>query len=327
MNAACSLNRRQAMAATLALATGAVQAQPAWPAKPIRIVVGFGASSTPDLLVRLFAQELTRRLGQSVVVENRPGATGNIAADLVAKSAPDGYTLFYGTNTTHAINPSLYPKLTFDHIKDFQPITITGKVWNVLLVSPQSLIADYRTLIALARTRPGHLTFASGGNGTSLHLTGELLKQRMGLDIAHIPYKTGEGAVMDLVGGRVDMLFANIPSAMPHIQSGRLKAIAVTSRKRSPQLPDVPSLEELGLKDFEVFGWGGLFAPSKTPRPVVERLHREMIAILTDPAIAQKIEGWGAIPQHSSPVEFARFVQSETLRWREVIRVSGARMD
>ena len=327
MNAPLFMNRRQAVATTLALAAGAVQAQPAWPNRPLRIVVGFGSGSTPDLLVRLFAQELTKRLKQSVVVENRPGASGNIAADLVAKSMPDGYTLFYGTNTTHAINPSLYPKLTYDHIKDFQPITITGKVWNVLLVNPQSLLSDYRTLVAIARTRPGQLTFASGGNGTSLHLTGELLKQRLGLDMMHIPYKTGEGAVLDLAGGRVDMLFANIPSAMPHIQSGRLKAIAVTSRKRSPMVPDVPSLEELGLKDFEVFGWGGLFAPAKTPRPIVERLHREMVGMLTDPAIAQKMEGWGAVPQHSSPADFARFVQSETVRWREVIRVSGARMD
>jgi tripartite-type tricarboxylate transporter receptor subunit TctC len=327
MNGMPRINRRQAIAAALAMATGAAHAQAGWPAKPLRIVVGFGSGSTPDLLVRLFAQELHKRLGQSVVVENRPGASGNIAADLVAKSPADGYTLFYGTNTTHAINPSLYPKLTFDHIKDFQPITITGKVWNVLLVNPNSLFTDYRTMVAIARTRPGQLSFASGGNGTSLHLTGELLKQRLGLDIMHIPYKTGEGAILDLVGGRVDMLFANIPSAMPHIQSGRLKAIAVTSRKRSPQLPDVPSMEELGLKDFEVYGWGGLFAPAKTPRPIVERLHREMVSMLTDPAIAQKMEGWGAIPQHSTPAEFARFVQSETVRWREVIRVSGARMD
>jgi tripartite-type tricarboxylate transporter receptor subunit TctC len=327
MNMPFSMSRRQVMAAALALAAGAALAQPRWPRMPIRIVVGFGAGSTPDLLVRLFSQELAKRLGQTVLVENRPGATGNIAADLVAKSAPDGYTLIYGTNATHAINPSLYSKLTFDHVKDFQPITLTVKVWNVLLVNPQSLLSDFRTLVALARTRPGQLTFASGGNGSSLHLTGELLKQRLGLDIMHIPYKTVEGAVMDLAGGRVDMLFANIPSAMPHIQSGRLKAIAVTSRKRLSQLADVPSLDELGLKDFEVFGWGGLFAPAKTPGPIVERLHREMVAILTDPAIAQKMEGWGATPQHSSPAEFGRFVRLETVRWREVIRVSGARMD
>jgi tripartite-type tricarboxylate transporter receptor subunit TctC len=320
-------NRRQALLALLSLAAPAARAQSDWPNRPVRIVVGFGAGSTPDILLRVLATELGKRLGQSVVVENRPGATGNIAAEAVARSAPDGYTLFYGTNTTHAINPSLYPRLSYDHIKDFQPITVTGKVWNVLVVNPRSLVTDLRTLVAIARTRPGQLSFASGGNGTSLHLTGELIKQRLGLDILHIPYKTGDQAFTDVAGGRVDMMFANIPSSMPHIQSGRLKAVAVTSRTRSPLLPDVPTLHELGVSEFEVFGWGGLFAPARTPHPVVERLHRDMLAVLTDPTVVQRLDAIGIVAQHSSPSEFARFVQAETQRWKEVVRISGARMD
>ena len=321
-----TVNRRGALLALAAL-PAAAWTQPAWPDRPLRIVVGFGAGSTPDILLRVLGTELGKRIGQSVVVENRPGATGNIAAEAVAKSAPDGYTLFYGTNTTHAINPSLYPRLAYDHIRDFAPVSLTGKVWNVLLVNPRALITDYRTLLAIARTRPGHLSFASGGNGTSLHLTGELLKQRLALDILHIPYKTGDQAFTDLAGGRVDMMFANIPSAMPHIQSGRLKAVAVTSRARSPLLPDVPSFDELGLKDFEVFGWGGLFAPARTPRPVVERLNREVVAILSDPAVVQRLDALGVVAQHSTPAEFARFVQAETLRWKDVVRLAGARLD
>lgn len=327
MNDRFEFNRRRALLALLPLVAPTAWAQSGWPNRPVRIVVGFGAGSTPDILLRVLGTELGKRLGQSVVVENRPGATGNIAAEAVARSAPDGYTLFYGTNTTHAINPSLYPRLSYDHIKDFQPITITGKVWNVLLVNPRSLITDLRTLVALAKTRPGQLSFASGGNGTSLHLTGELIKQRLGLDIVHIPYKTGEQAFTDVAGGRVDMMFANIPSSMPHIQSGRLKALAVTSRARSPLLPEVPSLDELGVNGFEVFGWGGLFAPARTPQPVIERLHRDMLAVLTDPAVVQRLDALGVVAQHSNPPEFARFVQAETLRWKEVVRISGARMD
>jgi len=320
---------RRALLALGALPLLPAHAQPAkWPERPVRIVVGFGAGSSPDILLRLIATELGQRLGQSIVIENRPGATGNIAADAVAKSPPDGYTLFYGTNTTHAINPSLFTRLSYDHQKDFQPITLTGKVWNVLLVNPRSLLTDYRTLVAIARTRPGQLTFGSGGNGTSLHLTGEMLKHRLGVDMMHIPYKTGDYAFADLVGGRVDMMFANIPSSMPHIQSGRLKAVAVTSRARSPLLPEVPSFEELGLAGFEVSGWGGLFAPARTPKPIVDRLHREMVALLTDKAIVQRLEGLGMVAQHSAtPADFAKFVQAETIRWREVVRVSGARMD
>ena len=208
------------------------------------------------------------------------------------------------------------------------PITLTGKVWNVLLVNPNSLITDFRKLVAIARTRPGQLTFGSGGSGTSPHLTAELLKQRLSLEMMHIPYKTGDYAFADLVGGRVDMMFANIPSSMPHIGSGRLKAVAVTSRTRSPMLPDVPSLEELGLAGFEVSGWGGLFAPAKTPKPVVERLHKEMVGLLTDQSVVQRLEGLGIVAQHSaSPADFVKFVQAETVRWREVVRASGARLD
>lgn len=328
MKSLVPIRRRELLALAAAAAAWPLRAQQPWPDRPVRIVVGFGAGSTPDILLRIVATELGRRLGQNVVVENRPGATGNLAAEAVAKSAPDGYTLFYGTNTTHAINPSLFPRLPFDPVKDFEPVTLTGKVWNVLLVHPDSLITDFRTLVAIARTRPGHLSFASGGNGTSLHLTGELLKQRLSLDLLHIPYKTGDHAFTDVAGGRVDMIFANIPSSMPHIRSGRLKAVAVTSLGRSPLLPEVPSLHELGLQGLEVSGWGGLFAPARTPPAVVQRLHGELSALLTDPPMVKRLDGLGIVAQHSaSPAEFGRFVKSEIARWRAVVRISGARLD
>ena len=327
MKAAPAL-RRRALLALAALPVLPARAQGAWPERPIRILVGFGPGSSPDILLRVISAELGKRLNQSIVIENRPGASGNVAADAAARSQPDGYTLFYGTNTTHAINPSLYARLTYDHLKDFAPITLTGKVWNVLLVNPRSVITDFRTLVAMARTRPGELSFASGGNGTSLHLTGEMLKQRMSLDIVHVPYKTGDQGFNDLAGGRVDMMFANIPSAMPYIQAGRIKPVAVTSLPRSPMLPETPSLHELGLDNFEVSGWGGLFAPARTPKPIVDRLHREMVTLLKDPAMVQKLDGLGVVAQHSAtPADFAKFVQAETLRWREVVRVAGAKID
>jgi tripartite-type tricarboxylate transporter receptor subunit TctC len=298
-----------------------------YPSRLINILVGFGAGSAPDILVRLVATELARRMGQPVVVENKPGAAGNLAAAAAAKSPPDGHTLFYGTNTTHAINPSLYSKLPFDHIRDFEPITLSAKVWNVLLVNPQSGPKDFPALVAAAKSRPGKLMFGSSGNGTSLHLTGEMLKQRLGLDIVHVPYKTGEASMIDLSGGRIDMLFANTPPALAHIQSGRLRAIAVTSLQRSAQLPSVPTLNELGVKDFEVSGWGGFFAPALTPRNIVDALNRHLQAILQDPAVVAQMNGWGVTPQTSSPQAFAEFIKSETVRWREVIRVSGAKID
>lgn len=323
--------RRLVLAHAAALAAsllgGKAFAQDAYPSKPLRMVVGFGPGSAPDLLVRLIGFELGKRLGQPVVIENKPGASANIAADTVAKSPPDGYTLFYGTNTTHAINPSLYAKLPFDHIRDFEPIMLTGKVWNVLLVNPNSTLDNFRTLVAIAKTQPGKLSIGSSGNGTSLHLTAEMLKHKLGLDMVHVPYKTSEASMIDVAGGRLDMVFANVPPALPHIQSGRLRAIAITSLERSAQLPAVPTLHELGLKDFEVSGWGGFFAPSGIARQKIELLNGHLKAILQDPAVANRLTGAGVAPQTSTPKEFGDFVKAETLRWREVIRVSGAKLD
>lgn len=310
-----------------ALLAGNAFGQDAYPSKPVRILVGFGPGSAPDLLVRLLGFELGKRIGQPVIIENKPGAAANIAADAAAKSAPDGYTLFYGTNTTHAINPSLYPKLPFDHIRDFEPIMLTAKVWNVLLVNPASTFDNFRTLIAIARTQPGKLSIGSSGNGTSLHLTAEMLKHALGLNMVHVPYKTSEASMIDVAGGRLDMVFANVPPALPHIQSGRLRAIAITSLQRSPQLPAVPTLHELGMKDFEVSGWGGFFAPAGLARPKLELLHGHLKAILQDPAVVNRLSSAGVTAQTSTPREFGDFVKSETVRWREVIRVSGAKLD
>jgi tripartite-type tricarboxylate transporter receptor subunit TctC len=324
-------SRRLVLAHAAALGAGLFGgktfAQDAYPFKPVRIIVGFGPGSAPDLLVRLLGFELGKRIGQPVVIENRPGAAANIAADAVAKSPADGYTLFYGTNTTHAINPSLYPKLPFDHIRDFEPIILTGKVWNVLLVNPSSTLDNFRTVVAIAKTQPGKLSIGSSGNGTSLHLTAEMLKHQLGLNIVHVPYKTSEASMIDVAGGRLDMVFANVPPALPHIQSGRLRAIAITSLERSPQLPMVATLHELGLKDFEVCGWGGFFAPSGIARQKIELLHGHLKAILQDPAVVNRLSGWGVTAQTTTPREFGDFVKAETMRWREVIRVSGAKLD
>lgn len=310
-----------------ALLVGEAFAEDVYPSRPVRIVVGFGPGSAPDLLVRLIGFELGKRVGQPVIIENKPGASANIAADAVAKSPPDGYTLFYGTNTTHAINPSLYPKLPFNHIRDFEPIMLTGKVWNVLLVNPNSTLENFRTLIAIAKTQPGKLSIGSSGNGTSLHLTAEMLKHKLGLDMVHVPYKTSEASMLDVAGDRLDMVFANVPAALPHIQSGRLRAIAITSLERSPQLPGVPTLHELGLTNFEVSGWGGFFAPSGIARQKLDLLNGHLKAILHDPVVANRLIGWGVAPQSSTPKEFGDFVKAETVRWREVIRVSGAKLD
>src|SRR5664279_1265564 len=254
-----------------------------YPTRPIRLVVPFPAGGTTDILARAVSQKLTEAFGQAVVVDNRPGAAGNIGSDLVAKSTPDGYTLLMGTVGTHAINPSLYAKMPYDHIKDFVPVVLVAGVPNVLEVNTSVPVHSVNDLIKLAKDKPGQINFASSGAGTSIHLSGELFKTMAGVDMTHVPYKGSSPALTDLMGGQVQIMFDNLPSSLALIKAGKLRAIAVTSLKRSPALPDVPTISESGVPGFEASSWFGVLAPAGTPAPIVARINSEVNKWLQSP--------------------------------------------
>jgi tripartite-type tricarboxylate transporter receptor subunit TctC len=304
----------------------------AWPAKPVRIVVPFAPGGTTDLLARALAPELSRAFGQQFIVENKPGAGGNTGADLVAKSAPDGYTLLMGTVGTHAINQSLYPSLPYDPIKDFAPVTLVAGVPNVLVLNPAKAealkINSVPDLIRYARSNPGKLNMASSGNGTSIHLAGELFKTMTGTYLVHFPYRGSGPALLDLIGGTMDLMFDNLPSAMPHIKAGKLKALAVTSATRSAALPDVPTIAEAGpVKGYEATSWFGLLAPASTPADLVSRIQQESAKALGTPALKERLLSQGAIPSGNTPAQFAAHIAAETKKWGPVVKASGAKVD
>ena len=320
------------VAALLALGGAGSSAQTAWPNKPVRIVVPFAPGGTTDILARAVAPQLSKAFGQQFVVDNKAGAGGNLGADAVAKSAPDGYTLLMGTVGTHGINRALYPKLPYDPIKDFAPITLVAAVPNVMVVNAElaraNNINSVKDFIKLAQSKPGKLNMASSGNGTSIHLAGELFKSQTGVFMTHIPYRGSGPALLDLVGGQVDVMFDNLPSAMQLIKSGKLKALAVTSTTRSAALPDAPTIEEAaGLKGFEATSWFGLLAPAGTPPEVVSRIQQEVARALSNPAINEKMLAQGAIPSGNTPAQFAALIDSEHKKWAQVVKVSGARVD
>ena len=334
-----ALHRRAALAFVAlccAVAPAAVLAQAGWPSKPVRIVVPFPPGGTTDILARALAPELQKALGQPFVVENKPGAGGNVGADNVAKSPPDGYSLLMGTVGTHGINQSIYPKLSFDPIKDFAPITLVAGVPNVLVMNPakaQALgIANVGDLIRYAKANPGKLNMASSGNGTSIHLSGELFKTLTGTYMVHFPYRGSGPAVMDLLGGSMDLMFDNLPSSLPHIKAGKLKALAVTSAQRSAALPDLPTIAEAAppgskLKDYEASSWFGLLAPAGTPTEIVNRIAQESAKALNAPALKERLLAQGAIPSGMPPAEFAAFIAAETKKWGGVVKASGAKVD
>jgi tripartite-type tricarboxylate transporter receptor subunit TctC len=320
------LRQRAALGAlTLLLAAGA-WAQ-AYPTKPIRLVVPFPAAGTTDILAREVAQRLSVSFGQSVIVDNRPGAAGNIGSDLVAKSAPDGYTLLMGTVGTHAINPSLYAKMPYDHVKDFVPIVLVAGVPNVLEVTPSLPVNSVADLIKLAKEKPGQLNFASSGSGTSIHLSGELFKTMAGVDMMHVPYKGSAPAVTDLMGGQVQLMFDNLPSSLAQIKAGKLRAIAVTSAERAPALPNIPTIAESGLPGFEASSWFGLLAPSGTPAAVVARINADVNQWLQTAEAKEKLLAQGAAPAGGTPEQFAAHIRAETEKWAKVVKVSGAKVD
>jgi len=317
-----------------ALWPAAAGAQSAWPSKPVRIVVPFPAAGTTDILARALAPELQRAFGQPFVVENKPGAGGNVGSADVAKSANDGHHLLMGTVGTHGINVSLYPKLPYDPIKDFTPVTLVAGVPNVLVVNPtlaqRHNIQSVADLIRYAKGNPGRLNMASSGNGTSIHLAGELFKSMTGTFMVHFPYRGSGPALIDLMGGNVDLMFDNLPSSMPHIKSGKLKALAVTSATRSSALPDVPTVEEAGgppLKGYEASSWFGLLAPAGTPMDIVIRIQQEAAKAMGTPALKERLQAQGAIPSGITSAEFARHIEAESRKWAAVVKVSGAKVD
>jgi tripartite-type tricarboxylate transporter receptor subunit TctC len=335
MNPTTSIPRRLALAALsvagLALALPA-SAQSGWPNKPVRIVVPFAPGGTTDILARALAPELSKAFGQQFVVENRAGAGGNIGADVVAKAAPDGYTLLMGTVGTHGINKSLYSKMPFDPQKDFAPITLVAGVPNVMVMNAEKAkargINSVQDFIRHAKANPGRLNMASSGNGTSIHLAGELFKSMGGVYMTHFPYSGSGPALLGLLGGDMDVMFDNLPSSMPHIKAGKLKALAVTSSQRSAALPDVPTVEEAaGLKGFEASSWFGLLAPAGTPPDVINRVQQETAKALNLPSIKERLLAQGAIPSGNSPAEFAKLIDSEIKKWGPVVRTSGAKID
>ncbi len=308
-------------------ATPFAGAQATYPTKPIRIVVPFPAGGTTDILARAVAQRLSETLGQPAVVDNRPGAGGNIGAELVAKAPADGHTLLMGTVGTHAINASLYSKMPYDHVRDFAPIILVAGVPNVLVVYPSVPVGSVKELIAYAKANPGKLNFASSGSGTSIHLAGELFKTMAGVQMAHVPYKGSAPAVTDLLGGQVQLMFDNLPSALPHIKAGKLKALAVTSATRAAALPDVPTIAESGLAGFDATSWFGLLAPAGTPQPIIARLNNEVAKWLASAEAKEKMAGLGANTAGHSADEFVRHIAAETSKWAKVVKESGAKVD
>jgi tripartite-type tricarboxylate transporter receptor subunit TctC len=321
-----------AIAATLAASALPLRAQSAWPNKPVRIVVPFAAGGTTDILARAIAPELSKAFGQQFIVDNRAGAGGNVGAEIVAHAPPDGYTLLMGTVGTHGINRALYAKLPYDPIKDFAPITMVAGVPNVMEMQTEKArtlgINNVKDFIAYAKAHPGKLNMASSGNGTSIHLAGELFKSMTGTYLVHFPYRGSGPALLDMVGGSMDVMFDNLPSSLPQIKAGKLKALAVTSRERSAALPDVPTVEEAaGLKGFDATSWFGLLAPAGTPADIVNRIQQETAKSLGTPAIKEKLLSQGAIPSGNTPAEFARLIDAEHRKWAKVVKDSGAKVD
>jgi len=314
------------LAFAFALAAPSIVIAQAWPTKPIRFIVPYPPGGTSDILARTIGARLSAPLGQPVVIDNRPGAGGNIAADHVAKSPPDGYTLIMGTSSL-AISQSLYRKLSYDLIQDFAPVTQAVNYTNLLVVHPSAGVSNVAELLALARAKPGALSYGTAGNGTPPHMTGELFKSYTGVNILHIPYKGGAPAIADLVAGQIPMMFDNVPPLLPHVRSGRIKALAVTSLARIAVLPDVPTLHELGLKDFDAVGWNGLLAPAGTPREIVSRLNAEVVRVLRIPEVRDQLTSQGADVVGNSPEAFSAWIKAEVKKWADVVKVSGAKID
>ena len=297
-----------------------------WPNKPIKFVVGFAPGGATDVVGRLMAKKIGDALGQPIIIENRPGGSSNIGAELVARAAPDGYT-FYVCAITSAINVSLFPKLPFDFAKDFEPVALFANVPNILVVHPSVPAKTVKELIDYARAQPGKLSYASSGAGTSIHLSAELFKMLANVDMVHIPYKGSGPAMTDMIGGQVQVMFDNMPSALPHVKAGKLRALAVTSAQRSPSAADVPTMKEAGVAGFDVQSWFGLVAPKGTPKEIITRVNAEAVKALGSADIKERFMDLGAVPGPMSPEAFGEYIRAEIIRWGEVVKASGAKVE
>lgn len=297
-----------------------------YPSKPIHLLVGFPPGGNSDFVARALGRGLAESWGQSVIVDNRPGAGGNIAADLVAKAAADGHTLLLAV-FAHAVNPSLYRSLPFDPMKDFAPVILCTSAANILVVHPSLPATSVKTLIALAKAKPAAVTYASAGNGTASHLAGELLKMMTGIDIVHVPYRGTGPAHTDLMGGRVSTFFAAMAGTLPHVQTGRLRALAVTTLKRWPGAMEVPTMAEAGVTGFEVNSWSGVLAPAGTPVQIVKRLNGEIARIARLPETRRQFFSFGAEPIDNTPEEFAAYINGEYVKWAKVVKAAGIRAE
>jgi tripartite-type tricarboxylate transporter receptor subunit TctC len=306
----------------------AAKAALAWPDKPVHIVVPYAAGGPVDLSARVLAPRLQQALGQPVVVENKPGAGGNIGADSVAKGEPDGHTLVMGAIATHAINPSLYPKIPYDPIRDFAHVALVVQVPNVLVLNHEVAARTVNELVSLLKSKPGKFDFASGSTGSTGHLAGELFKQMTGTFMVHIPYKGAAPATADLFAGRVQLMFDNLASALPNIKAGKVRALAVTSAKRTSFLPDLPTLDEAGLKGFDMTTWWGVMAPAKTPRAVVDKLSDEILRAMAAPDVQERLRARGSeMPAVRTPAQFTAFVERERHIYAALVKRSGATAD
>lgn len=325
------MNKRSLIQAALSAAAttlimgvlGNAQAQ-SYPSKPIKFVVGFPPGGSTDLVTRIVATQMSQELKQTIVVDNKPGAGGMIATQFVAGAQPDGYTIFLGTLATHGINPVLQKSLPFDHIKDFTMISQVGYYTNLVLVNPSTPANTLGEWISYAKKMSRPMNFGSPGAGTSPHLTGEYFKILTGVNLTHVPYKGSSPALTDLVGGQIDVMFDNLPSALGLVQSGRLKALAITSRERVAQLPQVPTAVESGLPDMVVDAWVGVMAPAGLPKPILDTLHRAILASVNNPQVRAKLEERGVAIRTSKPEEFLAYVKSENEKWAKVVKLSGA---
>jgi len=313
-----------ARVAVAALAfTAACAAAQGYPAKPVRFVVPYAPGGSTDTLARTIGVKLTNLLGQQVVVDNRPGASGNIGMEIVARALPDGYTIVLGYIANLAIDPSLYAKMPYDPVRDFAPITELASSPNVLVAHPSVPVTSFRDL--LVKAKQGQYNFASAGVGSVGHLTGELLNQMAGIRMVHVPYKGSGQAVTDLLGGHVQLMFSGFSSTLPHIRAGRLRALAVTGAQRSPAAPDVPTIAESGFPGFEATAWYGVLAPAKTPKPVVSRLHDDIVKVLQEPDVKNRLSGLGFEIVGSTPEQFSAYIKSEIKKWAKAVKASGAK--